>query len=143
MQGKPILLIKVEIPTPTKSKAIPFACGVLALSQLLLGKASPKNLCLICCYCSPERSRLAPTAPEFSHPRLCISSLKTLVSTSNMQSWPTNHQRNLLPWKQIMKISTLQWGWTGGARREPSSAPSYGHNGCEQGQVNSRGCLSL
>lgn len=67
-------------------------------------KASLENLPPLCCCCSPGRSKPLPQ-PQST---LLAPLPKNLVSTCapKMRSWPTDHQGNLLSWKQIMKTPT-------------------------------------
>lgn len=94
------------VPVGTVQSSPPSPCHASSSGKARL-EALPASLEIflpICCCCLPERSKLLPQPRS----RLLASSAKTRVLGEHlcpkMQSWPTEHEGNLLPRKQIRKI---------------------------------------
>lgn len=100
-------------------------------------KAILKDLPPICCCCSSERSKLLPQ-PQ-SRPLAPLPKNLVSVCAPNMQSWLTDHQGNLLPWKQIMKTPTPAVGMGSRSwRRAQLCSLLLGTIGVSKGRVSCR-----
>lgn len=131
----PFLWLKQRSQLPPNPGQLPVHVVPQPLRCLFPLQSKPEGS-PICC-CSPERSKLLPHRQN----RPLAPSPKSLVSTCalNTQSCPTGHQRNLLPWKQIMKTPIPAVGMgSSGWRRAQLCSLLLGAIGMSKGRVSCR-----